>query len=70
MSTLTHIADKRDLAEAIDPFRRVLSILDSLPPAYKHDECGGVGPMLPLVWPTLAELRELVRAATVMSNQP
>ncbi len=50
------------LRKAVDPFDRVLKILDTLSPANKPSDTLPLRSVLPGVWPTLGELRLLVEA--------
>jgi hypothetical protein len=50
------------LRKAVDPFDRVLKILDGMSPAHKPPDSEPLRNILPGVWPTLSELRLLVEA--------
>lgn len=50
-----------DLKEAIDPFVRVLNIINALPRSVDDDE--PLRNHLPGVWPTIGDLRKLIRAS-------
>ncbi len=49
-----------DLLAAVDPFARVLRIIDALPEGYKIKDGTPLIAALPGGWPTLGELRRLV----------
>lgn len=52
-----------DLFAAADPFRRVLAVIDALPPSFLPSNDKPLYEVLPRVWPTLGELRAFVDAA-------
>lgn len=56
-----------ELVDAADPFIRLLSINDSLPPAFRKDEWP-LYDKIPRVWPTYGDLRILVKALSRAAN--
>lgn len=54
--------NETELAKAIDPFRRVIAIIDALPQGHVPGDGEPLRNVLPGVWPTLGDLRTLVKA--------
>lgn len=57
-----------DVVEALEPFRRVLAIIDALPPGHMPADETPLREAMPGGWPSIGELRSLVEFLPVLAS--